>query len=139
MSTGEIGDRIRQCAEAKGWSIRELCRRAGLPHRTIHNYVSRGSVPKLDTVADLARVLETSLDYLAHGEGPMFPKTSPQAPTAELSEVLSAIDDPGLRERLVACHRIATSGNTPEYLLAKLDTLLAILDPGIALSADSIK
>jgi transcriptional regulator with XRE-family HTH domain len=43
----------------------ELSRKAGLPQNAISDYINKGYIPRLDTASALAKVLGTSLDWLA--------------------------------------------------------------------------
>ncbi len=63
-----LRDRIRECARIAG-SGDELSRRAGIPRRTLENYLSGKSAPKAATLASIAEVAGVSLEWLATGNG----------------------------------------------------------------------
>lgn len=60
-----LARRIKVLREARGWSQRELARQADVHHNTIAT-LERGDRQELSTrdVLHIARVLETSIDYL---------------------------------------------------------------------------
>lgn len=60
-----IGERLKRLREAKGLSVRQLSRVAGVPHETIsrlENNLQRN--PSLPVAMRLAKALGVSLDYL---------------------------------------------------------------------------
>ena len=62
---GLLARRIKVLRESRGWSQRELARQADVHHNTIAA-LERGDRQELSTrdVLRIARVLETSIDYL---------------------------------------------------------------------------
>lgn len=64
-----LTDRLRSCAEAVG-SGDELSRLTGIPRRSLENYLSGKTVPKLKPLLAIAKTAGVSLDWLATGEGP---------------------------------------------------------------------
>ena len=61
-----LAETIRQAVKTKGWTLRELERRSGVPYDTIYNVVhARRTDPRFSVVAKLALTLEVSLDDLA--------------------------------------------------------------------------
>jgi transcriptional regulator with XRE-family HTH domain len=68
----QLGERLRQAREARGWIQRELARQSGVNVAMI-NRIEKGEVvnPRLDTLTQLARALRIRVGYLAVGEGPM--------------------------------------------------------------------
>ena len=72
-----LAETIRQAVKTKGWTLRELERRSGVPYDTIYNVVrARRTDPRFSVVAKLARTLEVSLDALA---ADVVPDASPGA------------------------------------------------------------
>jgi transcriptional regulator with XRE-family HTH domain len=77
-----LADRIRQAVKTKGWTLRELERRSGVPYDTIYNVVhGRRQDPRFSVVAKLARALEISLDGLAEDPTPAPSTTGPDNST----------------------------------------------------------
>jgi transcriptional regulator with XRE-family HTH domain len=61
-----LAETIRQAVKTKGWTLRELERRSGVPYDTIYNVVhARRTDPRFSVVAKLARTLDVSLDDVA--------------------------------------------------------------------------
>lgn len=57
---------IKKLRKAKGWSARELNKRAGLPEGTINKIEAGRRNPALDRIAAIARALDVSLsEFLA--------------------------------------------------------------------------
>jgi transcriptional regulator with XRE-family HTH domain len=54
---------VRALREAKGWSVREVGVRAGIPWQTINNY-ERGVEPTLNNARLVAMAFRRSLDYV---------------------------------------------------------------------------
>lgn len=65
-----LTERIRLCAKAVG-SGDVLATRAGIPRRTLENYLSGRSEPKATALLGIAKSAGFSLDWLIAGEGPM--------------------------------------------------------------------
>jgi len=70
ISRGEImetfGARLKRIREKRGWTLRELAERSGVPYETIYR-CERGThqEPRVSIAAHLARALGVSLDVLA--------------------------------------------------------------------------
>lgn len=64
-----LPDRIRKCAEIVG-SGDNLARIAGIPRRTLENYLSGKSEPKATAIAHIAHAANVSADWLLTGVGP---------------------------------------------------------------------
>lgn len=64
-----LRDRLRDAAEQRGLSLREVARRADAGEG-VAVAVARGTMPSLSTLEDLARALGVSPAWLAFGEGP---------------------------------------------------------------------
>lgn len=58
------GSRLRETRELKGLTQSELSERANLGEKEIWRYENGKSTPSADTVAQIARVLEVSTDFL---------------------------------------------------------------------------
>jgi transcriptional regulator with XRE-family HTH domain len=64
------GDRIRRYRMARGWSQRELARRAGVRHAMISDLeTNKRRSTQLSIFEKLAAALETSVSALVEGEG----------------------------------------------------------------------
>ena len=61
-----FGERLKRIREKRGWTLRELAERSGVPYETIYR-CERGThqEPRVSVAADLARALGVSLDGLA--------------------------------------------------------------------------
>ncbi|MDD2433786.1 MAG: helix-turn-helix domain-containing protein [Bacilli bacterium] len=71
-----IGKRVRELRKSRGISQADLAMAAGVTTKTIYNIESadRGTfstMPRIDTIYALASILDTSIDYLVTGIGPM--------------------------------------------------------------------
>lgn len=61
-----LADRIKAAVKEKGWTLRELKRRSGVPYDTIYNVVhGRRQDLRFSVVAKIAHTLGLSLDTLA--------------------------------------------------------------------------
>ncbi|MBF5094708.1 helix-turn-helix transcriptional regulator [Azospirillum sp. INR13] len=65
--------RLRQCVEMVG-SGDELSRRTGIPRRSLENYLSGKTTPKLKPIIAIAKTAGVQLEWLATGDGPMRPE-----------------------------------------------------------------
>jgi transcriptional regulator with XRE-family HTH domain len=61
-----FGERLKRIREKRGWTLRELAERSGVPYETIYR-CERGThqEPRVSVAAHLARALGVSLDVLA--------------------------------------------------------------------------
>lgn len=103
---------LNQQAEDRGWSYREMARRAGLSHSAISNVVSGVSLPGWDFCLGISR---------ATGEDPirifrlagLLPPAPPQdriAEFREIAEMLAGLPDGPIRaEAMAAIRAIAES------------------------------
>ncbi|MBW2672360.1 MAG: helix-turn-helix transcriptional regulator [Deltaproteobacteria bacterium] len=64
-----VAERIRGELDRQMMIQAELARRTGLPSMTISNVVKGSSLPELDTLLRIARVLGRSLDFLCWENG----------------------------------------------------------------------
>lgn len=67
-----IGKRIATRRAAMGWSQSELARRAGVKQQTIHQ-IEGGTIQTTRALADIAKALEVSRDWLETGANPPDP------------------------------------------------------------------
>jgi transcriptional regulator with XRE-family HTH domain len=65
-----LGHRIARLRRAKGWNQGELARRIGTTNQQISKYERGSYLPKLDALARIAEVFDTTVDYLLHGHEP---------------------------------------------------------------------
>ena len=64
----DIGNRIRERREAKGWSLSELSSDAEIPYNTLWAYERRSRVPRLQNLVRIAVALRfPSIDVLLFG------------------------------------------------------------------------
>lgn len=90
MVTSTLGDipaRIRECAQKIG-SGDALARAAGIPRRTLENYLSGRSEPKASAVLAIAEAAGVSADWLLRGT-----PGSPGSPTALDEDLLGLLVD----------------------------------------------
>lgn len=97
----EIIEKIKSYMNQRGWSQKELARRAGLPQSTVNSMFRRGKAPSLPVLQDICRAFEITLrDFLCDNETPatltreqleLFDKWS--ACTPEQKELLSKLID----------------------------------------------
>ncbi len=63
---GLIRLRVRELAAEKGWTLKEVSDRAGMPYSTVKNYAQASSLTTVDYTAlhKMARVFEVSIEDL---------------------------------------------------------------------------
>jgi transcriptional regulator with XRE-family HTH domain len=59
-----ISSRLRAARDVRGWSPKDLARRAGIPTKTIEHYEIGLSKPSLEMLLRLAGMLGVTTDYL---------------------------------------------------------------------------
>lgn len=65
----ELGERIRNLREARGWSQRELVRRSGIASKSVISYYELGERhPTLENLVRIAKVFGVTTDYLLLGD-----------------------------------------------------------------------
>lgn len=62
---GEFGARLKAERIRRGWSVREFAAQVGVYPSSITAVESRGAMPKLAIVIEMAQVLECTIDWLA--------------------------------------------------------------------------
>lgn len=60
LNSKELYDKISVWREEKGWTENKLCDMAGVSHSMFHSWLSRGTMPKLDTLESLCYARWTS-------------------------------------------------------------------------------
>lgn len=68
MSNETIGQRVRRLRIERGMLIRDVAERARSNETTIQALETGKLATNMFTFIEIARVLDVSLDYLAHGE-----------------------------------------------------------------------
>ncbi len=83
MSTDSIGERIRTARTLRGWSQKELARRASL-HHVMLNRLEKGHKAgvQAETIRRLAEALRVTSDYLLGLKDELEDEVSPLAATA---------------------------------------------------------
>lgn len=63
---GLVRLRIRELAEKKGWTLKDVANHAGVNYNTVRSYVVRGELNTVDlsAVYKIARAFEVSIDDL---------------------------------------------------------------------------
>ena len=84
-----LGSRIVKLRTERGWTQRELARRAGLRPARLSTLESGTKRPNLEELARLAEVLDSRMDELWSGE-----RTSPRPKTLELVQKLEELGSP---------------------------------------------
>lgn len=64
LNSKELYSKISEWREEKGWTENKLCDMAGVSHSMFHSWVSRGTMPKLDTLESLCYALDKPLAAL---------------------------------------------------------------------------
>ena len=66
IKMGYVRLRIRELADAKGWTLKEVADRSGVNYNTVKSYVQRGELNTVDlsAVYKIARVFEISIEDL---------------------------------------------------------------------------
>ena len=71
MSVEEIHSRLMELADERGLSKYELSKRAGMKESTVYNMITRGTMPKIDTLDRLCKAMGLSLsDFFAYASEP---------------------------------------------------------------------
>lgn len=91
----DVADRIRSVAKAKGISLMQLIKDAGLGTNTLSNF--RTSMPKADNLAKIADGLQCSIDYLMgrteYQEINSSPSSLPESDVKLLNDIRRLDDD----------------------------------------------
>ena len=86
---------IRRLARAKGWSDRDVGRRAGVYQNFVANLAVRGGIPKATVLKQVADALETTVDVLLAGTSVQpAPAAPPPAPVETYGAVVVADEPP---------------------------------------------
>ena len=64
MGTTEFADRLRNLMDESHIKQKELAQRARITEAALSRYLNDGRIPRIDVVANLATVLNTTTDYL---------------------------------------------------------------------------
>ncbi len=64
----KICDRIIFVATQRGMSIAELFRQCNECRATFYNWQSQRTVPKLDVICKIAKILNVTVEYIVYGE-----------------------------------------------------------------------
>ena len=67
MNTVKIGENIADLRKAKGITQRELGERTGVSFQAVSKWERGETLPDISVLPDLAKVLETSIDYILLG------------------------------------------------------------------------
>lgn len=86
-----LSQRIRRAVELAGGGD-EVARRAGIPRRTLGNYLAARNEPKASVIAQLSMATGVKIEWLVTGEGPMQPGEGPP-PAAASTPVATVIDE----------------------------------------------
>ncbi len=62
-----IGERLTELLEKADMSVPELANKTGVVKGTIYNIINGKTLPKQDTISNIAKELNTSMDYLIFG------------------------------------------------------------------------
>ena len=62
-----ITNRIRALCAENGITVAELCRRAGIPQTTFSNWANRHSMPSIEAMEKMAKVLGVPVKYITDG------------------------------------------------------------------------
>ncbi|WP_193774578.1 helix-turn-helix domain-containing protein [Vallitalea guaymasensis] len=62
-----IGERLTDLLEVKGIKAPELAKKIGVSKGTIYNIINGKTLPKQDTLSNIAKELNTTIDYLIFG------------------------------------------------------------------------
>lgn len=72
-----IANRIAEAREAKGLNQSELGRQLGITPQSVQSWEAGNSAPRGTRLEKLAKVLDTTVDYLVTGKMPLFPSREP--------------------------------------------------------------
>lgn len=60
--------RVENVQKTKGWTLFELCQKAGVNYGTIMNKRSTAKLPNLEAGTAIAKVLDKSVEWLMYGD-----------------------------------------------------------------------
>lgn len=69
VELNSVGARIKYLRTKKEWTQKELAERAGITVAALSRYENNLRRPMSDIIANIARILDTTSDYLLTGEG----------------------------------------------------------------------
>lgn len=87
MADMAMAARIRQAREARGISASDLARLVGVTPTAVWNWETNGTRPRAEALADIARVLAVTAEFLLAGS-----KASAVAEVPKTSDVASIVD-----------------------------------------------
>jgi len=102
---GELGDRIADLRDRKGWRQVTLARRAGLRPERLSRIVRRIEIPRADEFVRIASVFGVSLDELAYG-----PEGLPKGGLSRLAAELESLASPEVIAGLAALLQLLALG-----------------------------
>ncbi|GAB6043338.1 helix-turn-helix domain-containing protein [Endothiovibrio diazotrophicus] len=91
-----VADRLKAVMERKSLSLKDFAKAAGLPYRTMQNYVNGDREPRVGALADIHTHMGVDLNWLVTGDGAMFRAAGDAVGVAEPSAPRYEADDPGL-------------------------------------------
>ncbi len=87
-------ERLREEIEFSGLSNKEVAVKAGITNRAMVSYVSGQScMPSADVAVRLAKVLNTSVEYLINGEQELPQKAVEKEATRKLLHIYNSLPD----------------------------------------------
>lgn len=98
-----VGTRLRHALDTMGLKINEAAERAGIPYRSMQNYLRGEREPGAEALASINEQLGISIDWLLTGTGPMRRSSKPEGAALSprdkgLLELFHALDDEAQRE-----------------------------------------
>ena len=69
-SNNGFGDRIKTLREARSMSASDLARQAGVTPTAVWNWERNGVTPRLETLVDVAKALDVTVESLRTGSNP---------------------------------------------------------------------
>lgn len=92
---------VRQEADARGWSIREVERRAGFTYGRLNNAANLLREPTIETCQGISQAFGISLIEVQRKAGllPSGPTSEQEAEIRELAEMLASLPDGPIREQ----------------------------------------
>ena len=63
-----IGTNIKNTIKENGYNIAEFCRKIQVSRQALYAILNGNTLPAIDTLINIAKALDVSLDYLVYGE-----------------------------------------------------------------------
>ena len=92
--SNELGEFIKKTADEKGWSLREVARRSGVPHATVQKMCGKhAGTARISTLEKIATGTGVSLKTLKELAANTSGYTNTPVRTGDMDQVIASIHD----------------------------------------------